>query len=89
MIFGSPRLINIITAFICCQVQYNRQDVFWYTHHLIYYFQGPTPSLLDVICAILSSLKSSNHVANMNTIIARLKTDFNDIPAPKDYTGKG
>jgi len=47
--------------------------------------QGPSPSLPDAICAILSSLKSSNTVANMDTIIARLKTDFNDIPAPKDF----
>ena len=58
--------------------------MFRYTHYLIYYFQGPSPSLPDAICAILSSLKSSNTVANMDTIIARLKTDFNNIPAPKD-----
>lgn len=47
--------------------------------------QGPSPSLPDAICAILSSLKSSNTVANMENIIAKIKTDFRDIPVPKDF----
>lgn len=47
--------------------------------------QGPSPSLPDAICAILSGLKSSNTVANMENIIAKIKTDFRDIPVPKDF----
>ena len=48
-------------------------------------FQSPSPSLQDAICVVLSRLKVSNTLANMENIIARLKSDYSQIPAPRDF----
>ena len=48
-------------------------------------FQSPSPSLQDAICVVLSRLKVSNTLANMENIIQRLKTDYSQIPAPRDF----
>ena len=48
-------------------------------------FQSPSPSLQDAICVVLSRLKVSNTLANMENIICRLETDYSEIPAPRDF----
>ena len=47
--------------------------------------QSPSPSLQDAICVVLSRLKICSTVANMENIIARLKSDYSQIPAPRDF----
>ena len=47
--------------------------------------QSPSPSLQDAICVVLSRLKMAGTVANMENIVARLNTDYSQIPAPKDF----
>ena len=48
-------------------------------------FQSPSPSLQDAICVVLSRLKVSNTLANMENIMARLQSDYSQIPAPRDF----
>ena len=47
--------------------------------------QGPSPSLSEAICSVLASLKRSDTLANMENILVGIRTDFGEIPAPKDF----